>query len=111
MNWETFHEEIRKSEIQDSIANEKEGAMIPLHQAFVLPVYTHRRFSDVDFSSFTYDQVKLAFDQGIILCPADDEEEAENNQNNLIVQLNRTADLKYHLKNLSSSTSKKKRFI
>ncbi|MEK5358083.1 hypothetical protein [Paenibacillus sp. FSL L8-0709] len=111
MKWDTFHEEIRKSEITDSIAKEKEGAMVPLLQAFIVNVYCRRRFSHVDFSSFTYDQAKLAFQEGMLLTTADYEYEAEANRDNLIAQIAKITSLKKVLKNLPSSTSKKKRFV
>lgn len=113
LNWNYFHEEICKSEIQDTVATEKEAIMAPLFHAFVLNDYYERRFSDIDFNSFTYDQVKLAFEESMLLTLADVDygEEAEENRGNLIVEINRIGHLKKIMNELPSSNSKKKRFI
>lgn len=113
MNLKIFHEVIEKSDIPSDIANEKEGAMIPLEHVFHIGIMRHQRLSDVDFSRFTYQQAKLAIDEAFLLRTADDPEDHEeiHNRNNLVVQVARIADFKEVVNGLRSSTNRKRRFV
>lgn len=113
MNLQKFHEVIKQSEIPPAEADAKEGAMIPLQHAFHFAIRRHQRFSDVDFTKFTYDQAKLAMNEAIFLRTGDDpyDHEEIDNRDNLVVQVARVAGFKVSVNSLRSSTNTKRRFV
>jgi len=113
LNLDKFHKVIEKSEIPPDKADAMEGAMIPLMHVFHLGAYVHQRFSDVDFSSFTYEQAVLAMNNALFLRTGDDSEEneAEENRENLVVQVARIKDFKDRIKGIRTSTNRKRRFV
>lgn len=113
MNLDKFHKGIEKLEIPDAEADDKEGAMIPLMHVFHWGTQLHQRFSDVDFASFTYAQAVLAMDEAMMLRTGDDSEdhEAEENRDNLVVQVARIADFKDRIKGIQSSLVRRRKFV
>ncbi|MGV2885957.1 hypothetical protein [Paenibacillus taichungensis] len=113
MNLQKFHEVIEKSEIPPAEAIEKEGAMVPLQHVFHIGIRRHQRFSDVDFSKFTYEQAKLAMNEAIFLRTGDNPEDHEEiaNRDNLVVQVARIVGFKEVVNGLRSSTNRKRRFV
>ncbi|MCM3130170.1 MULTISPECIES: hypothetical protein [unclassified Paenibacillus] len=113
MNLDKFHEVIEKSAISPEVADRKEGVMVPLMHVFHWGTYRHQRFGDVDFSSFTYDQAVMAMEQALFLRTGDESEEneAEENRENLVVQVARIADFKDRVKGIQSSINRKRKFV
>jgi len=113
VNLQKFHEVIEKSEIPPAASNEKEGAMIPLQHVFAIGLRRHQRFSDVDFTSFTYEQAKIAMNEAILLQTGEDPEQHEEieNRGNLVVEVARICDFKQRVNDVRSSTNHKRKFV
>lgn len=113
MNYLKFQKEIQKSHVPPASANDKEGAMVPLQYVFHIGISRHLRFSDVDFSRFTYKQAKLAMNEVVFLQTGDDPEcrEEIHNRDNLIVQVARISDFKQRVNGLRTSASRKRKFV
>jgi len=106
-----FDEVIGKSAIPDVLADEMEGAMIPLQHVFHFGMYRHQRFADVDFSKFTYKQAKRAMDEAATLTCDDYGDEEYVNRDNLIVQIARITHFKLCSFSSHVTSTPKRRFI
>jgi hypothetical protein len=108
MNLQKFHAAIEKAELPVLEADLSEGAMVLISHVFS---NAHQRFSDVDFTKFTYEQAKKAMEAALFVETADGEDVADINEGNLVYQVNRIAHFKKIVRGIKATQNRRRKFV